>query len=109
MRIYLSITSSADKDVDDCFDYIAHDNLDAAQRFYHSAYATFQVLCENPFIGKNCDFGPAELQHLRMWFVEGFDKYLIFYRVNGNTLEIIRVLHSARDIERNLIDDDLNY
>jgi len=32
--------------------------------------------------------------------VPGFRRFLIFYRVTENTLEVIRVLHSARDVVR---------
>ena len=35
-----------------------------------------------------------------MWPIPRFEKYLIFYRFNDDTLEVIRVLHGARDLTR---------
>jgi toxin ParE1/3/4 len=34
-----------------------------------------------------------------MWLVKGFEKYLIFYRTTDELVEIVRVLHAARDID----------
>jgi toxin ParE1/3/4 len=33
-----------------------------------------------------------------MWPDRGFDKHLIFYRETDEGLEIVRILHTARDI-----------
>ena len=35
--------------------------------------------------------------HYRVWRVEGFERYLIFYRPVGSGIEVVRVLHAARD------------
>ncbi|MGH9753344.1 MAG: type II toxin-antitoxin system RelE/ParE family toxin, partial [Blastocatellia bacterium] len=35
-----------------------------------------------------------------MWPVKGFDKYRIYYRPRGDTIEILRILHAARDLEK---------
>jgi len=34
--------------------------------------------------------------------VKGFEKYLIFYRAMDERVEILRVLHSSRDIDNML-------
>lgn len=36
---------------------------------------------------------------MRMWHVTGFESYLIFYMVGENGVELIRVLHGARDLD----------
>jgi len=41
---------------------------------------------------------------LRRRPVRGFENFLIFYRESGGRVEIIRVLHGARDIE-SLLED----
>jgi len=38
------------------------------------------------------------LNDLRKRSVKGFDSYLVFYRIDADMVEIIRVLHGARDI-----------
>jgi toxin ParE1/3/4 len=34
---------------------------------------------------------------MRVWRVEGFERYLILYRSVENRIDIVRVLHTARD------------
>lgn len=52
-------------------------------------------LAENPAIGhERCDLAK---EPLRFWLVQ---PYMIIYRPGTSPLEIVRVLHSARDIEK---------
>jgi toxin ParE1/3/4 len=36
---------------------------------------------------------------MRVWPVKGFENHLIFFRPIDGGIEVIRVLHAARDIE----------
>lgn len=60
----------------------------------------------NPHIGPARAFENPELKDVRLWLVRGFDKYLIFYRATAEVVEILRVLHSARDIDNILSDEE---
>jgi toxin ParE1/3/4 len=40
-----------------------------------------------------------------LWRANGFDSHLIFYRARESGIEIIRVLHGARDIGPILADE----
>lgn len=51
-----------------------------------------------PEIGAARDFGPGRLEGLRMWSIPDFPNHLIFYRVAESGVEIVRILHAARDI-----------
>jgi plasmid stabilization system protein ParE len=44
---------------------------------------------------------------IRQWKVSTFDKYLIFYRIVSSGIDIIRVLHGARDIDR-ILDEEIH-
>lgn len=99
MKKELNILPGADSDIDEHFNYIVEESLDRAVRFYDAVYASFDLLLLQPFIGKAKRYNKPELAGLRMWFVKGFDRYLIFYKVKDNTVEIVRILHSSRDIE----------
>jgi len=48
----------------------------------------------------------SSLASIRIWPVSGFKKYLIFYRADASYLEIVRVLHTSRDIRAILQSDD---
>ena len=53
----------------------------------------------NPRSGAQCTFKASELRGVRRMSVSGFSKHLIFYRVEKDSLLILRVIHGARDLE----------
>lgn len=56
----------------------------------------FRMIVENSGIGRNCD-------HIREgYFSLPVGKHLVFYRVEGDTVIIVRVLHQSMDVERQL-------
>jgi plasmid stabilization system protein ParE len=68
-----------------------------SQRFYARFWETAQMLCTSPNLGERCQFRNPLTKGMRMWLVSGFSNYLIFYRQQGNMLQILRVIHGARD------------
>jgi toxin ParE1/3/4 len=79
--------------------YIAQDNFDTAERFLVVAEETFQLLGRMSGIGKLCSFSNP-------YPVKGFKNYLIFYRATDSEVEVLRVLHGARDLEAILEDSE---
>ena len=61
-----------------------------------------------PLVGSECEYLNLRLHGLRMWPVHNFGHYLIFYRVLDDTIQIVRVLHSSRDIEGIIHDEKIN-
>ena len=87
-------------DIADIHLFIAVENPDAAERFLAALRLSFRTLAQWPEIGLRYQSNRAELADLRFWPVRRFTNYLIFYRVTGKPrrLQIIRVLHGARDV-----------
>lgn len=94
----IAITPRASLDLDGQFAYIAKDNLDVALRFFDSARQTFMQLAQNPGIGSPYEVSNTRLVGLRKWSVRGFEKYLIFYLTSDDSIEVVRILHAAREI-----------
>lgn len=99
MKLRLALRPQADRDINNHFEYIANDNLEAAIRFYEAAFRAFDVLLTNPQIGPARDFENPALKDIRIWLVKEFEKYLIFYRATDELVEILRVLHASRNID----------
>ena len=59
-----------------------------------------------PKIGKLSKLLKPELSDVRQYPIKGFKTCLIFYRATDTGVEIIRVLHGARDLEP-ILDEDL--
>jgi len=82
--------------------FIRRDNPTAARAFLVAAYDSFEFLARNPGLGRRrADLGFPEV---RSWRVDGFRRYLIFYRELPDRIQIWRVLHGARDLLRALPD-----
>ena len=87
------------RDLEQNADHVAEDSLDAALRFYDAAEAAFDELAEMPGMGSPRTFKNSRLGEVRMWPIPGFENWLIFYRPIKDGIEVLRVVHAARDIQ----------
>jgi toxin ParE1/3/4 len=88
------LTPGARQDVNDIWDYIADDNIEAADRVLDALEAAMIKLARNPGMGH----WREELADKRHRFFLVYS-YLIVYRHETKPLQIIRVLHAARDVQ----------
>lgn len=73
--------------------------LETAEHFLNQLMSSFQVLANMPKIGALCGFRKPSTRLLRRWQVKGFENWLIFYKVTRYGVDIVHVIHGARDIE----------
>ena len=73
------------------------DILDVAE-FIDATESAFQLLVNPPGVGVVREFSVETLKGIRTWPVRDFDKVLIFYLDIPEGIQVIRVLHRARDI-----------
>jgi len=78
--------------------YIAHDNVEAADRLLDAAEQTFAAIAQNPDAGSQRSF--RRLIGIRSRAVIGFKNYLVFCQQRGGTVIILRVLHGMRNLPR---------
>ena len=93
------LSEYVEPELDAIWEYIAIDNMDAADRFVEAAYGTFQELARMPGMGQRRDFLQARLRELRSFRVKDFENYLIFYIPIPDGIEVFHILHGARDLE----------
>jgi len=84
---------------------IGERDLNTSDRFLSAVEAAIRRLAEMPGLGTARPFTNPFLGELRMWPVPGFRKYLVFYRATDDVLEVVRVLHGARDVAALLEED----
>lgn len=87
----------AQEDIDIIAHYIAGDNQEAAERFLAALDDLCELLMHTPDIGSARIFQSPLLLGLRVLSLKKFEKYLIFYRLHDDEIEIIRVIHGARN------------
>jgi toxin ParE1/3/4 len=71
----------------------------ATARFFKAVERTFALLAANPGMGRVTNFEAPWLAGMRMFRVSTFKNHLVFYRNLSGALEVVRLLHGARDIE----------
>lgn len=98
MKLPVVLERLAEQDLEGHVDYIAADRPSAAVRFVDAAEAASARLAEMPRIGAVRNFRNPRLEGIRFWPIPDFEKYLIFYRVTGEEVQVLRVLHGAQDI-----------
>ncbi|HEX9867839.1 MAG TPA: type II toxin-antitoxin system RelE/ParE family toxin [Candidatus Tectomicrobia bacterium] len=89
----------AELDLTEHVTYLARDRPSAALRFIDAVERAFERLAAMPEIGPVHQFRNPRLRGIRMWPVPDFRNYLIFYRIAADEIQILRVLHAARDLE----------
>ena len=88
------LTAAAQRDLGDIVDYLAVENPEAARRLVDQLLEAFQRLAEMPGMGRSQE---RRQPNLRSWTV---GSYLVFYRPAAEGVEIIRVVHGRRDLDR---------
>lgn len=90
----LSISSASRSDLREISEYIAADNPKRAISFIDELVAKFYVITERPrsFPGRyDLDANCRTARH---------GDYYIFFQINGDAIEILRVMHGARNIDQ---------
>ncbi len=82
----------AEADILDIWDHIAEDSIVQADQWVEKLDGQFKLIATQPLIGRE----RVELfANLRSF---PFGRYVIFYEPVADGIDIVRVLHSARDI-----------
>ena len=73
-------------------------SIDQADRYYNLIFDEINYICKNINAGKS-------MEHVRKGYrASKVKSHLIFYRVLGETVEIIRILHELMDVGNRLND-----
>lgn len=89
------LSEAADADLEDIFDYTLEEfGLDQAVSYVSEFDDTFEIISENPEIGRKREEVREELRSLTK------DKHVIFYRILIDHIRIVRILHDSRDLPK---------
>ena len=84
---------TAETDLIDIFEYIQKDNPSAAVKQLERFDKSISQLSKNPYLGVMPKDDRLKKLGYRILII---DKYLVFYVVKTNTVQIRRVIHGAR-------------
>lgn len=92
------LTASAARDLDQIFEYVLeHGGPNPALHVHNRRYEAFSTVAAQPGIGHHRDDLADE--SVRAWAVFS---YLIIYRPETKPVQILRVVHGARDLPQAL-------
>jgi len=73
--------------------------VDVAERYVTAVDRTCARLAKLPQSGTLYDSGVERLAGMRHVPVSGFAPYFLFYLPHGGSIEVVRILHGARNVE----------
>ncbi len=85
-------SEQAEQDLDEILEYLDGQSAQAADRFARKLKETCQLHVVFPQIGASAEEFAPNLRYFTVW------NYAIFYRPVGEDIEIIRIIHGARDL-----------
>jgi len=83
----------AEQDLRDIWRYIAADNPDAADRLLHKIESKLEQYADRPAMGAPRDSLAPGLRSFPV------GRYLVFYRITPDGIDVARILHGARDLK----------
>ena len=83
----------AETDILEIWDYIADDSLAAADRWVDRLDVQFRLLAAQPMMGRARDELAPGVRSFP------FGRYVVFYVPLDGGIDVVRVLHGARDID----------
>jgi toxin ParE1/3/4 len=86
------ITPLAERDLEEIWFFIAQDDPTAADRLLDLLEEKYKLLAENPHMG------PARPDIAKELRYHPVGSYLLLYRVIPGGIELVRVVHGARDL-----------
>ena len=91
------------RDIDDAIDhYLSEAGVEVAQRFVDAVEAAFDLIGRQPVIGSPRYAHELQIPELRSWALSDFP-HLLIYVVADDGVDVLRVLHGARDIPATLV------
>lgn len=94
--ISYSFTLQAEEDFLQITNYFSVESPAVAARFIDAVETICEIIAEHPEIGRNVDF--IHQQSIRRLRIKGFQKYVLFYRLSEQKIEVVRMCHGSRDL-----------
>lgn len=98
MAIEIIIRATARLDTVELAKYLLQHSAVVADRFLDACEMTFNQLAAAPGIGSLYQTGTERFVGLRAFPIRGFPNHFAFYLTKESHIEIVRVLHGARDL-----------
>lgn len=93
----ITIRRAALEDLRNICDFLDTTSDSAATRFLDAVDDELSLLAVHPFLGRKRHF---KTKGIRSWRIRRFENFLMFYAVHTKSIEVIRILHGAREVRK---------
>ena len=94
--------AGVDEDIYEAAAYLLSRSEGAAFRFLDAVQKTLTDLAAMPGVGSIKKYVDPQLIDVRSWPVQGFRNYLILYLIMKDGIDVLAIMHGARQIEDRL-------
>ena len=109
MKRRLRRTHQVREDLIAIYAYVYKRSPRAAERVFDAIEASIRALLETPEIGRRWESRDPRLEGMRVVVVTRYPNYLVFFRPVDRDVEIFRVVHGARELERIIEEIELDF
>ena len=92
------LRKAARRELEEIADHFAGSSLAVALRFATAVESAFSRLLESPHAGHLRPGKDLFVREVRSWPVPGFEAILVFYRPSPRGIEVVHIVHGARDL-----------
>ncbi len=92
-------------DIESHAEFVGRGDKESGEQFLDRVEETVQLLCEHPELGGIFETANPKLSGVRAKLVRGFSRYVVFYLVLGDVIEIARVLGGGQDMDEIISDE----
>ncbi|MBL8851798.1 MAG: type II toxin-antitoxin system RelE/ParE family toxin [Planctomycetaceae bacterium] len=96
---HVTFRPRAERDIDEVYLYLGKQSSDLAVKFLQQVEFTTAALAQSPDLGIRYCSVHDRITDIRVYRIRRFPNHLVFYRSVENGIEVLRLLHGARDIE----------
>ena len=93
------LTPRARRDIVELATFIGRENLQAADRFFDQVDQLCDLLAASPEVGSLFSVANPRLQGMRVLRISTFPNHLAFFMPVDGGVQVVRVLHGARDLD----------
>ena len=92
-------TKQLREDIIDIYAYIHQRSPLAAEKVFKAIHKSITALGTTPGVGRYWNSPDPRLDGLKVTTVRPHRNYLIFFRASATAVEVLRVVHGARDLQ----------
>ena len=100
MNLVPDFSEAAEWDLAEIVAYFDERSDSVSDRFRQGVEKTVRMLCWAPESGTACLFQNPAYADVRVTTIIGYSNYILFFRRLENSLQIVRIVHGARDYDK---------